>query len=563
MKRYLAIVLLLIVSSIFGTSIAPAAEKTFDLVSQTVADELTANISSDLDPGDYEMEVEIANADGSSDLRTYFYCKDAEGNITWNTWCDTTLPMIEPSQLENIKVQSDLPVYNPESDVKTVQTIIVSSVALFAYLSVGLGNALNFNSTSSGELRPELTEQNARILERSKKKRRRGDQLSMWKRTFLTFSDLFFVNVSKRAANFSPLITRSISDATYLRAIIGSISLLSYPLGVLLGLFALNSTSFQALPPSVNILIAIVVLGIFDSLAGFVAGTTFFIGCLVSGHVTSFHELLISIGLLVLAFSPILLSSLLRPIRRHVSTGDELWERITDLFLGTILTTWVISQMIDALPGLAGFQLFIVSKWATICIVAAIAILLRRLLEDLALNQYPERLEKVEFLHAPPSTKQSLAKALIQITIFTVLAAPFINTTWKLWLGVILFALPKLLSIAAGNFPKIHVLFRVVPNAAIKILTVLFLGAGTTYFYLENISDAKTRLETSFFLLILPGAIISILNLFTKKQETDDDWKKNGTSKVLYRVIGVLVFVALTLNAMKFDIFTQFFELFK
>jgi hypothetical protein len=64
-------------------------------------------------------------------------------------------------------------------------------------------------------------------------------------------------------------------------------------------------------------------------------------------------------------------------------------------------------------------------------------------------------------------------------------------------------------------------------------------------------------------LLILPGAIISILNLFTKKQETDDDWKKNGTSKVLYRVIGVLVFVALTLNAMKFDIFTQFFELFK
>ena len=540
-----------------------SAETTFDLVTQEVADELTANISSDLDPGDYQMNIEVANADGTSDSRTYFYCKDTEGKITWNTWCDNAPIKVDPAELENFQLQSDLPVYHPESDVKTVQNIIVSSVALLGYLSVGLGATLNLNGAGSGELRPELTEENARILERSKKRRRRGDLLAMWKQSIFTFSDLFFVNVTKKSANYSPLITRSISDATYLRAIVGSISLFSYPIGVLLGLFALKSTSLQALPPSVNILTAIIVLGIFDSLAGFTAGITFFAGCVLSGHVTTFHELLISIGLLALAFSPILLSSLLRPIRRHVSTGDELWERITDLFLGTVLTTWVISQMIDSLPGLAGYQLFIVSKWSTICIVAAVAILLRRVLEDLALNQYPERLEKVEFLHTPPSTKQSLAKAIIQIIIFTVLAAPFINTTWKFCLGVVLFSLPKLLSLSAGSFPKIHVLFRLVPNAAIKILAVLVLCAGTTYFYLENISDAKSRLDTSFFLLMLPGAIISILNLFTKKEETDDDWKRSGTSQVLYRTIGTLVFVVLTLNAMKLDIFTKFFDLFQ
>jgi hypothetical protein len=545
-----------------GVNYAMAEDLTFDLISQTVADELTVNISDELEPGDYQMNVEVTNADGTSDFRNYFYCKDNDGKINWNTWCSKITPMINPAQLENIELQTDLPAYDPESDVKTVQNIVISVAAIIGYISFGLGSSLNLNGNSSGGLRPELAEENARILERSKKRRRRGDRLPMWKKSFFTLSDAFFVRCTEKVANYSPLITRSISDASYLRALLGSLSLLTYPLGVLLGFLALQSTSFQALPPAVGILISIVLLGIFDSLAGFIAGIVFFAGCVITGHVTTFNELLISIGLLALAFSPILLSSLLRPIRRHVSNGDELWERITDLFLGTVLTVWVVSQMIDLLPGLAGFQLFVVSKWAIICTFAAIAVLLRRLLEDLALNEYPERLEKVEFIHIQPTTGQSIAKGLIQIVIFSVLAEPFIDTSWKFWLGVFLFALPKLLSLFSSSFPKAHLLFRVVPNAAIKILVLLTLGAGITYFYLENISDASSRLSTSFFLLMLPGALISILSLFSKKKETADDWKRNGSGQVLYRVAGTLVFVLLTLNTMKLDIFSKFFGLF-
>ena len=552
----------MILTSLGGPSYAMAEDLTFDLISQTVADELTVNISDELEPGDYQMNVELANADGSSDFRNYFYCKDDEGKINWNTWCSKTPPMINPLQLENIELQNDLPVYYPESDIKTVQNIVISVAALIGYISFGLGSTLNLNGNPSGVPRPELAEENARILERSKKRRRRGDLLSMWKNSFFTFSDGFFVRFTEKVANYSPLITRSISDATYLRALLGSISLLTYPLGVLLGLLALESTSFQALPPAVSILIAIIVLGIFDSLAGFTAGLVFFIGCVISGHVTTFHELLISIGLLALAFSPVLLSSLIRPIRRHVSNGDDLWERITDLFLGTVLTAWVVSQMIDALPGLAGFQLFVVSKWAIICIFTAGAVLLRRLLEDLALNEYPERLEKVEFIHIQPTTKQSAGKALVQIAIFSVLAQPFIDTSWKFWLGVILFASPKFLSLSSSNFPKVGVLFRIIPNAAIKILVLLALGSGITYFHLENISDAQSRLSTSFYLLMLPGALISILSLFSKKEANADDWKRNGSGQVLYRVAGTLIFIVLTLNAMKLDIFSKFFTLF-
>ena len=566
MKKFSVAFLLMILTSLGGSSYAMAEDLTFDLISQTVADELTVNISDELEPGDYQMNVEVANADGSSDSRNYFYCKDDEGKINWNTWCSKISPMINPLQLENIELQNDLPVYNPEADVKTVQNIVISVAALIGYISFGLGSTLNLNGNlngnSSGALRPELAEENARILERSKKRRRRGDLLAMWKYSFFTFSDAFFVRFTEKVTNLSPLITRSVSDATYLRALVGSVSLLTYPLGVLLGLLALESTSFQALPPAVSILIAMIVLGIFDSLAGFTAGIVFFIGCVISGHVTTFHELLISIGLLALAFSPVLLSSLIRPIRRHVSNGDDLWERITDLFLGTVLTAWVVSQMIDALPGLAGFQLFVVSKWAIICIFTAGAVLLRRLLEDLTLNEYPERLEKVEFIHVQPSTKQSAGKALVQIAVFSVLAYPFIDTSWKFWLGVILFASPKILSLSSSNFPKVRVLFRLVPNAAIKILALLTIGAGITYFYLENISDAQSRLSTSFYLLMLPGALISILSLFSEKEANADDWKRNGSGQVLYRVAGTLVFVVLTLNAMKLDIFAKFFTLF-
>ena len=116
----------MILTSLGGSSYAMAEDLTFDLISQTVADELTVNISDELEPGDYQMNVEVANADGSSDFRNYFYCKDDEGKINWNTWCSKTPPMINPLQLENIELQNDLPVYYPESDIKTVQNIVIS-----------------------------------------------------------------------------------------------------------------------------------------------------------------------------------------------------------------------------------------------------------------------------------------------------------------------------------------------------------------------------------------------------------------------------------------------------
>ena len=63
-------------------------------------------------------------------------------------------------------------------------------------------------------------------------------------------------------------------------------------------------------------------------------------------------------------------------------------------------------------------------------------------------------------------------------------------------------------------------------------------------------------------LLMLPGALISILSLFSKKEANADDWKRIGSGQVLYRVAGTLIFIVLTLNAMKLDIFAKFFGLF-
>ncbi|CAB5038511.1 MAG: hypothetical protein F2924_00010 [Actinobacteria bacterium] len=567
MKKIIAAFLIVFMQSLCVVNLAFAGDFTYDIISQKLADELTTNISSELAPGDYEMNVSVENADGTSELRNFLYCKDADGNILWNQWCTGETPLIDPVQLQDITVQSELPTYSPKTDVQTVQDIAVSTFAVLSYLTVGLGHAMNLTggapvNDGGSNTRAELAELELKILERSKKRRRFGDLLGMWNKSIFTFMDSTFVNVSKRVSGFSPAITRSTSDASYLRAMTGSLSLILYPIALFLGFLALNDTNFQALPPTATTLIAVLMLGVFDSFAGLLSGLVFFTGCLITGHISTIHELLISIGLLAFSFCPILLSSNLRPIRRHVFNSHDMWERITDYCLGTILTVWIISQMVDALPGLAGLQLSIVSQWKTVCIFGGIAILLRRFLEDIALNQYPERLEKTELVHPSPTVRQRLSKACIQIAIFAFLGHAFIGTSLAFWLGVVLFAVPKLTSVFSEELPKSHSLVRIVPNAAIKIVAVLIAGGGISYYYLAGVSDAQTRINVGFYLLILPGSLISVLGLLSKKEETDDEWKYSGLGKIAYRFFGTLVFVVLALNTFKVDVFGKLFHFF-
>ncbi|NBR72229.1 MAG: hypothetical protein EBT75_09085, partial [Proteobacteria bacterium] len=77
----------------------------------------------------------------------------------------------------------------------------------------------------------------------------------------------------------------------------------------------------------------------------------------LTGNITNRPEFLTAIGVMILFFAPALLASSFRPFRRLVRNQDDMWERITDYALGTLLTFWVITKMVAAMNGLARLEL--------------------------------------------------------------------------------------------------------------------------------------------------------------------------------------------------------------
>lgn len=85
-------------------------------------------------------------------------------------------------------------------------------------------------------------------------------------------------NATGRVAKFSPLMSKLINDGSYLRAMLGSFSVLPTIAAVLLAIVGLNQNPDFLLHPPVAIFIALMVIGLFDSFAGTAGVLVFIIG---------------------------------------------------------------------------------------------------------------------------------------------------------------------------------------------------------------------------------------------------------------------------------------------
>src|SRR5205085_3134229 len=79
---------------------------------------------------------------------------------------------------------------------------------------------------------------------------------------------LTVTGVQTCALPISPLVARVVADGTYLRAMLGSASLLVLVAGAILGVAAIHDTGGDALPPAASLTIAIAMLGVLDAAAG-------------------------------------------------------------------------------------------------------------------------------------------------------------------------------------------------------------------------------------------------------------------------------------------------------
>ena len=548
--------LLLLTSIFLNFSVLPAdaVEKkvVIDRLTQSEAEDLDIEIPDEVPPGFHSMTIEVYDDNGTVSQKEIEFCKDEEGVVQWDNKCPNLNLDEEPAPVtpepEPVKaIKAGLQPYDPMSDPETTKGLHLAAFAALAALTTVKRNERQSDEEAEQESLQSVSSGALKLLKNEPGK---GDLSQTWDNKFTDNTDFAFVALSHRFNRFSPLLTRTIQDGNTIRAIIGSFAALLIPIGFILGIIASVNTGAQALPPVWIIVGAIMAVAIFDAFAGFVAGFVFFMLALVTGNITNRPELLTTIGVMVLFFAPALLASAFRPFRRLVRNRDDLWERMTDYALGTLLTFWVITKMVAAMNGLARLELPITEYGTELALWAAALLLVRVALEDIAVEHYPMRLRALHVEIKKPSQRQKIQSLIFRIFTFFIMAAPFVGSTLNLVLGTLLFAIPQITSLSLeDNLPKKRLYL---PKGVFKTVVMIFVMALASNAIEGAFSSPEAFLKWSFVVMALPGFVLHYLDAITDAPESD--WKTTDKGRKIYRIGGVVVFILMVLVVKGVDI---------
>ncbi|MEY2628899.1 MAG: hypothetical protein RL066_715 [Actinomycetota bacterium] len=541
MKK-LALLFILLLNFLVLPSAEAKQEVVIDRITQAEAEDLNIEIPDDVPPGHHSITIEVYDKKGTVSQKEIAFCKDNEGVVQWDDKCPdlkTDVPATaDPSPVKAIK--EGLQPYDPLTDSETTKGLHIGAFAALAALTSIKRNDKQNDEDAEQESLQSVSSGSLKLL---KNEPGWGDLSKTWDNRFTDETDYAFVAIAHRFNRFSPLLTRTVQDGNTIRAIIGSWAALLMPIGLLLGIIAAANTGGQALPPAWGIVAAIMAVAIFDAFAGFIAGFVFFVSALLTGNITNRPEFLTSIGVMVLFFAPALLASAFRPFRRLVRTQDDLWERITDYALGSLLTFWVITKMVAAMNGLARLELPITQYGTELAWMSAVLLILRIALEDIAVEHYPMRLRALHVEVKKPSHKQKIRSLVFKIFVFFIMAAPFVGSLLNLVLGTILFAIPQITSLSLeDNLPKKKIYL---PKGVFKTVVMIFVMALLSNLIEGAFSSPQAFLKWSFVVMALPGFFLHYLDAITDTPETD--WKTTNNGRWIYRVGGVIIFILMVL----------------
>lgn len=525
-------------------------EVVIDRITKSQAEDLNIVIPDDVPPGHHSVTIEVYDDKGTVSKKQIPFCKDNQGVVQWDDKCPDLVTTQSPTPVEPIQVtslKSGLKAYDPMSDPKTTKGLQLTAFAALAALTSIKRNDKKNDQEQDQESLQSVSSGSLKLL---KDEPGWGDQSKTWHWPFTDRTDAFFIELSHKFNPISPLLIRTVQDGNTLRAILGSIASMLAPIGFILGIAATLNTHAQALPPSWIIVGAVMAIAIFDAFAGLIAGFIFFLLALLTGHITDRPELLTTIGLLVLFFAPALLASSFRPFRRLIRSSDDLWERITDYALGTLLTFWVITKMVAAMNGLARLHLPITNYGTKLALLASILLIIRVVLEDVAVEHYPMRLRALHVEIKSPSHNQKIRSLVFKIFIFFIMAAPFVGSLLNLVLGTILFAIPQVTSLSLeDNLPKKKIYL---PKGVLKTVVMIFVMAFLSNRIQGAFSSPAAFLKWSFVVMALPGFFLHYLDAISDTPKSD--WKTSKNGRLAYRIGGAVVFVLMLLVVKGVDI---------
>ncbi len=505
-------------------------------------EELSLLIPNNLDPGFQSISVSIIGSDNKVNQKTFYFCKTLTGNINWNNKCPDATVLVSQATLNAISLRTKLPPYNPRSEPKKTTDLVIASLAAITVASttkIAMGKSA---PPSSSKQQGYLSQVAKGGLLLGTVLTGPGDKLRA-KQSKTSVAGAKLTALSTRTSAASPLASRILSDGNYLRATMQRIAHLVYPLALGIGFLAAKSVSYQAMPPAYAFIVMFLVIGIFDSLAGVLTVLSFGLLSVVTGHVTNLSEFLTLMGISLIGFSPILLASVFRPLRRTTDNFSSYWERVTDYLVASLLTGWVVKQIILGLSGLSGLQLPITAHAHALGVIAGVLVIVRYGLEDFSSYLFPGHMSAIEPSYRDQSTKQYLVRIIVQIAVFLLVAEPFLGPSPSLWIGLAIFTIPLILSLFNERLPKSQAISRWIPKGIIEMITMTFAGFLIARILNWYPQSATGYVLTAFVLLGIPGFILKLLPLFA--DEPSDAWKESSFGKITYRVGGVVALVLL------------------
>jgi hypothetical protein len=501
-------------------------------------------------------------------------------------------PIVPVEELALISSREDLPQYDPASEPEKNTAAQVAGFAAVSVLAAGGAATAMGGSSSSGSSgggssggggsartasasvarREQEFSENKLLLEEidhltlkrkqdkviAKIKPGPGDNSFTWQLPYTKKIEDFFFVTSRKANRFAPLMAKLFADAAYLRAMIGSLSLITFPLAILLGLRALQDVENQALPPTWIVIATIAGLGLIDAFAGFLTSFIFVAGILMAGNLTTLPEVLTVLGTTSLFFTPALVASSFRPLRRYTLNWDHRLERIGDYLIASVLTGWTLSKIIATFNVLAGVQLAIVADANKVGIAIGFFVFIRMFAEDMATYFYPRRLGTNSIELGAPGKVQQLFSLVGKSFMFLLITQSFVGLNMQLVIGTIFFAFPILVKILMGHrLPKVKYLNYVLPKGTIRLIVMTITGALCAEFSSQFFANPRDLLTWGFVILSVPGLIFSVLGLFADESHKFD-WKKSNPGKLVYLAGAVVVFYLLSQIALNKNLLAIF-----
>ena len=211
-----------------------------------------------------------------------------------------------------------------------------------------------------------------------------------------------------------------------------------------------------------------------------------------------------------------------------------------------------VKGLVSALSGLSGIKLEVADRSSNLALLAALALIVRFLLEEKAWYQYPQALREQTIEISNKSGFRAFSKSFIRFFLFVAFSLPFVGPTTGFALGILIYLLGQIISKSDLKLPKSRVVGQLIPSGVPNIIFVSVVGGFVSYWLSRAVTDPGHLIEATFWVMALPGLLLSILG--KAKGEPFIQLKANKALTFTYVALGVLMYFLLVCTILGVDL---------